>query len=113
MDDDREAIAYTNVTEDDWVTADPIRPTSAPPIDRDAPCIDWDGELDRDGYGRSGSGRSHSQVAHVYVWEEAVADIPEGCSLDHVCRNRACINLAHLDLVTWSENSLRRWQKPS
>jgi hypothetical protein len=46
------------------------------------------------------------------VWEE-VADIPEGCSLDHLCLNRACINLRHLDLVSWSENSKRRWTRPS
>ena len=88
----------------------PIRPTNAPPIDPTSPCVEWDGELDRDGYGRSGSGRSHSQQAHRYVWEDEVGDIPEGMSLDHVCLNRACVNLKHLDLVTWSENSKRRWQ---
>jgi len=107
---DRGDIAYTNVTEDDWVMADPVRPENAPPLDPTSACLDWDGELDRDGYGRSGSGRSHSQQAHRYVWEEAVGDIEPGLTLDHVCRNRACVNLAHLDLVTWSENSIRRWK---
>lgn len=88
------------------------RPHSIPDLDPTAPCEEWDGELNRDGYGRSGSGRGHSQVAHVMVWEEATdADLPEGTSLDHICRNRACINLKHLDLVSWSENSKRRWGK--
>jgi hypothetical protein len=88
------------------------RPSSIPDLDPSAPCIEWDGELDRDGYGRSGSGRTHSQQAHRYVWEESPAgDIPEGLTLDHVCRNRSCVNLVHLDLVTMSENSKRRWRK--
>jgi len=90
------------------------RPTNIPDIDLATPCIPWDGELDRDGYGRSGSGKNHSQVAHVAEWEEATdSKLPEGTSLDHLCMNRECINLKHLDLVTWSENSKRRWGKTS
>ena len=85
------------------------RPKEAPDLDPRLPCVEWDGELDKDGYGRSGSGRSHSQVAHVMVWEEAFGELPRGTSLDHVCMNRACIRLEHLDLVEWAENSRRRW----
>ena len=44
------------------------------------------------------------------MWEELVGDIPEGLTLDHVCKRRSCINIAHLDLVTMSENSKRRWR---
>ena len=88
------------------------RPTSVPDLDPDARCVEWDGESDRDGYGRSGNGRNHSQVAHVAEWEEATdSRLPEGTSLDHICKNRTCINLKHLDLVTWSENSKRRHGK--
>jgi hypothetical protein len=43
------------------------------------------------------------------VWEESFGELPRGTSLDHVCQNRACIRLEHLDLVEWSENSRRRW----
>ena len=87
------------------------RPHSVPELDPTAPCIEWDGELNRDGYGRSGSGKNRSQVAHVAEWEEATdAKLPPGTSLDHICKNRACINLAHLDLVSWGENSRRRWR---
>jgi hypothetical protein len=88
------------------------RPTNIPDIDLATPCTLWDGELDRDGYGRSGNGSAGSQVAHVREWEEATdTKLPEGTSLDHLCLNRECINIKHLDLVTWDENSRRRWQK--
>jgi hypothetical protein len=85
------------------------RPSNAPPLNPALPCREWDGELDRDGYGRWGNGSAGSQQAHRRVWEEDVGDIPEGMTLDHLCRNRACIRLEHLDLVTMSENSKRRW----
>jgi hypothetical protein len=75
------------------------------------PCVEWDGEPDRDGYGRSGSGRGHSQVAHVYMWEEAFGPLPAGTSLDHICLNRMCYRFEHLDLVEWAENSRRRWRR--
>lgn len=87
------------------------RPSKAPPLDPSRPCVPWDGELDRDGYGRSGSGRSHDQRAHRFVWEEDVGDIPEGLTLDHICLRRDCVALWHLDLVPWSENSKRRWTR--
>jgi hypothetical protein len=43
------------------------------------------------------------------MWEESVGEIPDGLTLDHICLNRACIGVWHLDLVEWSENSKRRW----
>lgn len=87
------------------------RPTNAAPLDATRPCVEWDGEYDRDGYGRSGNGRNRSQQAHRAVWEEDVDDIPEGMTLDHICLNRRCVAIWHLDLVEWSENSRRRWKR--
>ena len=88
-----------------------IRPTNAPPLDAGRPCVEWDGDnFDRDGYGRWGNGSAGSQQAHRRTWEESVGDIPDGLTLDHICLNRACIAIWHLDLVEWSENSKRRWR---
>lgn len=51
-------------------------------------------------------------VAHRVSYELFVGPIPEGKVLDHLCRNRGCVNPAHLDLVQQQEN-VRRGMAPS
>ena len=46
-------------------------------------------------------------LAHRVAFEELVGPIPDGLQLDHLCRVRECVNPAHLEPVTASEN-LRR-----
>ena len=44
---------------------------------------------------------------HRFFYEKMVGPIPDGMQLDHLCKNRACCNPAHLEVVTLVENVMR------
>ncbi len=52
------------------------------------------------------NGRSNGR-AHRYAHELLIGPIPDGLEPDHLCRNTACVNPLHLELVTGRENILR------
>lgn len=58
------------------------------------------------GYGRV-SVRGKTKRAHRVSWELTRGQIPDGLSLDHLCRNERCVNPAHLEPVTHAENVRR------
>ena len=49
--------------------------------------------------------------AHRFSYEAFVGPIPEGLSLDHLCRNTLCVNPSHLEPVTHAENMRRKPKK--
>ncbi len=69
-------------------------------------CWVWTGGKARGGYGKT-THNGKCGVAHRFVYEEMVGPVPAGLQLDHLCRNPACINPAHLEPVTPKENLMR------
>lgn len=69
-------------------------------------CIDGPGERTRLGYVRLWNGGNRI-LAHRKAWIDQHGDIPSGMELDHLCRNRWCRNVLHLELVTHAENMRR------
>lgn len=69
-------------------------------------CWEWSAYRDHHGYGkfRTDSG---PRLAHRLSWQFFRGAIPEGLALDHLCRNRACVNPDHLDPVTIGVNVQR------
>lgn len=77
-------------------------PTIADRIDATGDCWEWTGGTSPAGYGKAGT-----RLAHRLVYEMLVGPIPEGLTLDHLCRNRVCVNPDHLEPVTLADNVRR------
>lgn len=74
------------------------------PVDANG-CRLWQ-HIKANGYGRFYL-QGRTRLAHRVAFEWANGPIPEGFSLDHLCRNRACVEPSHLEIVTNRENILR------
>lgn len=69
-------------------------------------CWEWTGARTPDGYGLMADG-GKCRRSHVVIYTRAKGPVPDGLQLDHLCRNRGCVNPDHLEPVTNKVNSLR------
>lgn len=85
------------------------------------PCWLWSGPTSGAGYKGNKKGRGHGYprmnldgqtvAVHKVVWTHFHGFIPGRKQLDHLCKNRLCVNPDHLELVTHNENQRRRAAK--
>ena len=75
-------------------------------VGKDRECWPWLASYNAYGYGQFRSGGTVS-TSHRKAWECFEGPIPCGMTVDHKCRNTACQNPAHMELVSRSENTAR------
>lgn len=80
-----------------------------PKVTQDGECWVWLAAKKKGGYGVFQLGRGVGVVrAHRWAYEQMVGPIPEGLTLDHLCRRPACVNPDHLDPVPLAVNNARQ-----
>lgn len=73
-------------------------------------CWNWIGALNSKGYGCiSTGGKNKNGLVHRVSYELHVGPIPDGLTIDHLCRNKVCVNPAHLEPVTIRTNIRRAY----
>jgi len=73
-------------------------------------CWLWTGAKDRGGYGEFHiliNGQKKMEIAHRFSYEHFVAKLQGKQVIDHLCRNRGCVNPQHLEAVSTHENIMR------
>ena len=68
-------------------------------------CWVWTGQLSPAGYGKF-SDRDRHLRSHRFAFELEGRPVPEHLVVDHMCRNRKCVNTKHLRWVTNAQNCL-------
>ena len=77
-------------------------------VDKSGDCWEWTGHVRKDGSGQFRRG-DHVVNAHRVSYELTHGPIPDALEIDHLCRNRSCVNPSpkHLEAVPKPVNILR------
>ena len=64
-------------------------------------------KLNLDGYLRKHNNGRGLTMWHRKVWEDENGTIPDGYEIDHLCKNRACFNIEHLQMITTHDHRVK------
>lgn len=82
-------------------------------VDHQSGCWIWRASRDGHGYGmfhigpRTMGRTTHIVRAHRFGYEHFIGAIEDGLELDHLCKQKSCVNPHHLEPVTHAENMFR------
>ena len=87
-------------------------------IDSVTGCWNWTASLNHGGYGMIGGSPPEYKdyrpiLAHRVAYKLLIGPIPKDCEIDHLCRNRKCVNPQHLEAVSHKVNCLRGNSPPA
>ena len=82
----------------------PLRKDDNYTIDSETNCWVWNCKRDYPNLYRDGK----SITAHRWFYEQKNGKIPDNLEIDHLCFNKKCVNVDHLEAVTHLENMRRR-----
>jgi hypothetical protein len=75
-------------------------------VQRKTDCWIWPYSLNKDGYGHLQKNKKLTG-AHKLIFEFINGNIPDKTELDHLCKNKSCVNPSHLEPVSHAENCRR------
>jgi hypothetical protein len=67
-------------------------------VQKTSDCWNWTASVCTSGYGQF-TYKGRNRLAHRLAYELIRGDIPNGLTIDHLCRNRRCVNPSHLEAV--------------
>lgn len=77
-------------------------------IDVISECWNWQASISKKGYGQFYH-KNCMRLAHTFSYEYYHGIIPKGYTVDHLCKNRKCVNPKHLEAVPHIVNVRRAY----
>lgn len=74
-------------------------------------CWEWTGRLNKRGYAKARVDGKYRRM-HRVAYEHFVGPLIPGMTIDHLCKNKCCVNPKHLEQVTIGENRVRAGLAP-